>query len=96
MMGATKCLVEKLAISCVMAPENAELSSIEATKVLGVSRQYFISLMEKDEIPYRKVGSHRRILFKEVMKYRDQMRHTRTSAMGRMVELSEKLGGYDL
>jgi excisionase family DNA binding protein len=80
----------------ILAPESSEIGSIQAAKILGVSRPYLISLLDKDALAYRKVGTHRRILLKEVMKYRDQMRHTRTAAMGRMVELSEKLDGYDL
>ena len=46
----------------VLAVENDDLLTTgEAAKLLGVTRQHVIDLSERGEIPYSWVGSHRRI-----------------------------------
>ena len=39
-----------------------ELTTVEASKVLGFSRQFLVQLLEKGEIPFHMVGTHRRIM----------------------------------
>src|SRR5438270_13270338 len=47
-----------------------ELTTVEASKILGVSRQYLIQLLEKGEIPYHKAGTHRRLYVRDVLAYK--------------------------
>src|ERR1022692_912433 len=47
-----------------------ELTTVEASKVLGFSRQFLIQLLEKGEIPFHMVGSHRRLYVRDVMAYK--------------------------
>ena len=47
--------------------------------MLGMSRQYFVNLLEKGQIPFHRVGSHRRVYFKDLRAYsqkRDTERRT--------------------
>jgi excisionase family DNA binding protein len=55
-----------------------ELTTAEAGKFLGVSRQYLIQLLERGELPFHMTGTHRRIYVRHVIAYkskRDAERH---------------------
>src|ERR1700722_12908382 len=51
---------------------NAELSTQEAADLLNVSRPYLIKLLDNKKIPYHMVGRHRRIMFKNLMQFRQE------------------------
>ena len=71
------------------------LTTVEASKVLGMSRQFFVRLLEKGEIPFHFVGTHRRIYVRDVMTYklkRDLMRRETLDELARR-EMSQ--GTYD-
>ena len=69
-----------------------ELTTTQAASVLNVSRPYFINLLEKGDIPYRKVGTHRRVSQEDVMKYKRRLAQKRQDALQALSELSEELG----
>jgi excisionase family DNA binding protein len=80
----------------VLYPESSELTTKQAAEVVGVSRPFLIRVLEAGEIPYRKVGRHRRVLMKDVLAYKEKMQVKSRSAMDELVKLSEEMGGYDL
>lgn len=67
----------KAGFSVTILQGKASLTTVEAAKLLGTSRQFLIGLLEKQEIPYHMVGTHRRLYAREVLAYkikRDTMR----------------------
>ena len=80
----------------VLYPESSELTTKQAAEVLGVSRPFLIRVLEAGEMPFRKVGRHRRVLMKDVLAYKQTMQVKSRAALDELVKLSEEVGGYDL
>lgn len=75
---------------------HAELSTQEAANILNVSRPFFVGLLEEGAIPHRKVGSHRRVLARDVIDYKQQIDAKRMDALNTLTSESQDLGmGYD-
>jgi 3,4-dihydroxy 2-butanone 4-phosphate synthase/GTP cyclohydrolase II len=53
-----------------VASIEAEFTTQQAAEVLGVSRPHLIKLLEAGLLPYRRVGSHRRIRFTDIAAFR--------------------------
>ncbi len=53
----------------LMVVENEELTTQTAANFLGVSRPHLIKLLESGCLPFHRTGSHRRILFNDLMVY---------------------------
>ena len=47
-----------------------EFTTTEASKILGMSRQFLVRLLEKGEIPFHLVGTHRRMYARDVLAYK--------------------------
>jgi excisionase family DNA binding protein len=56
--------------SVTLLQNRHEFTTIEASKILGMSRQFLVRLLERGEIPFHKVGTHRRIYARDVLAYK--------------------------
>src|SRR5450755_942183 len=81
--------------SVYIVQNQAKLTTIEAAAMLGVSRQFLVNLLKKEEIPYHMVGTHRRIYAQDLLRYkakRDEQRHT---ILRRLAQTEAAQGLYD-
>lgn len=86
-------MAEGNAISLV--PIHAELTTQQAADFLGVSRPHLVGLVDRAVIPHHKVGTHRRIYFRDVLEYRQQRMGQSRAALDALTEQAQKLGlGY--
>ncbi|MEM8719044.1 MAG: excisionase family DNA-binding protein [Cyanobacteria bacterium P01_G01_bin.39] len=78
-----------------LVPVQAELSTQQAANLLNVSRPYLIKLLESNEIPYRKIGKHRRILAQDLYQYKADIDAKRSQSLDELAALTEELDLYE-
>ena len=79
----------------VMMPEDEAFTTQAAANYLGVSRQHLVDLLEKGDIPHHKVGTHRRVTFRDLLTYERHRDRTRREALDRMADKVIASGKYD-
>jgi excisionase family DNA binding protein len=81
--------------SVYIVQNEAKLTTVEAAAMLGVSRQFLINLLEKGEIPYHLVGTHRRIYAHELLAYKARRDSHRRRILGELAQREAAEGLYD-
>lgn len=72
--------------------DDAEITTQEAADLLNVSRPYLVGLIEKGELPARKIGPRRRLLLADVLRYRTETKAKRREALRDLAALDQELG----
>ncbi len=85
----------QLGRAIVLIPENQQLTTQRAADLLGVSRPHLIKLLESGDLPYHKVGSHRRIYLKNLLAYQKRRDVERKAALDRIAREAFESGLYD-
>jgi excisionase family DNA binding protein len=77
--------------SIALMPMERELTTVEAAHYLNVSRPFVIKEMEAGRLPFRKVGTHRRVTLKHLLDYERQMRAQQQQALDRLSDNAREL-----
>ncbi len=78
-----------------LVPVHQEVTTQHAADLLNVSRPHLIKLLDQKQIPFKKVGTHRRIRFVDLMRYKLRRDAERRKAIDEMTALAEEFGAYD-
>ena len=75
---------------------NPEISTQQAADMLNVSRPHLIKLLETKKIPFKKVGTHRRILLKDILEYNQRQAKERENQLELLAKQAQDLNqGYE-
>lgn len=74
-----------------LIPVHAELTTQQAADFLNISRPHLIHLLEKEEIRFHKVGTHRRIKFADLETYKKSFEDKARASMDELVRQAQEL-----
>jgi excisionase family DNA binding protein len=95
--AALRAVVRDMAqgLNMTLIPHDKDLTTEEAADVLNISRPFLVKLLDRGEIPYHRVGTHRRLNVEDVLAYRELRAARRRERLRELTELSEQVeGGY--
>lgn len=81
--------------SISVVPVTAEMTTQTAAEYLGCSRPHVVKLLQEGEIPYTKVGKHRRVRFQDLQGFKKHKKAKQEKLLEEMMKADEDLGLYD-
>lgn len=96
-LAGLRAIIEDLAHgrTVVVMPHDRLLTTNEAAQVLNVSRQFLVRLLERGDLPFERIGTHRRLAVEDVLAYRERRAELRRQKLDELTRLSEEYeGGY--
>lgn len=78
-----------------VAPIHAEVTTQQAAELLNVSRPHLIKLLERNELPFHRVGNRRKLALRDVLDYRRQLIDQHSHRVDEHLRASDDLGLVD-
>jgi excisionase family DNA binding protein len=75
-----------------LIPVHAELTTQEAADMLHISRPSLIQLLDEGKMEYRRIGTHRRVRFDALMKYKRQADAARRAVLAELAAYDQEIG----
>lgn len=68
-------------LAVTVVPQGLRMTTQQAADLLGISRPTFVKLLTRENIPFEQNDSHRRILLRDVLAYRERRRAQQYEAL---------------
>src|ERR1035441_7576609 len=68
--------------SVAIVQNDAQLTTVEAARMLGVSRQFLVKVLERGGVPHHMVGTHRRVYVRDLLAYKARRDSKRRPTLG--------------
>jgi excisionase family DNA binding protein len=78
-----------------LIPESQAVTTQRAAEILGMSRPFFVKLLETGVMAYHRVGNQRRVMMRDVLDFAKKRDEERQASLDRLSRQALEAGLYD-